>query len=400
MRRIPLEQLEDNAVLGKTLYNERGDVLLRKGAVLTERYRSLLREKGFASVYVQDQDTADIVMDDIVSEHVRTTATKNIARFMEVVANAARDFRKLPPDRIGRAFDSSDFRRATTGRAYEQLYAVVDSIIDEVLESKTLSGLTAIKTHDNYTFCHSVDVTVSAIVLGKKFFFDRVALRQLALGCLLHDTGKLFVDPKILNKPGQLTQAEYELIKKHPTLGYQLLRSIQRDEFLANHVAYQHHERQDGTGYPRGLKGSNRVSRDAAYGGDRILLIAEIAAVADVYDALSSDRPYRPGLAPDKLVELMRQMAGTQLNREIVAHFLSIMPVFPVGIEVRITQGRLKGYRGVVARVNEKAMDRPVVRVLHDDRGRRVAAFDYDVARESHAAIAATFASFALSKAS
>src|SRR5437867_2948329 len=206
MRRIPLEQVEEGTVLGKTLYNERGDVLLRKGAVLTERYRGLLKEKGFATVYVQDQDTADIVMDDIVSEHVRTSATKNIARFMEVVENATKDLRGLPTDRLGRAFDSSDFRRATTGRVYEQLYAVVDSIIDEVLEAKTLSGLTAIKTHDNYTFCHSVDVTVTAIVLGKKFFFDRVALRQLALGCLLHDTGKLFVDPKILNKPGQLTQ--------------------------------------------------------------------------------------------------------------------------------------------------------------------------------------------------
>ena len=400
MRRVPLQQVDTGAVLGKTLYNERGDVLLRKGAVLSERYRGLLNEKGFASVYLQDEDTADIVVDDIVSEHVRSTATKNIFRFMQVVENASKEFKKLPADRLGAAFGSSAFQKSATGRAYEQLYAVVDSIIDEVLEAKTLTGLTAIKTHDNYTFCHSVDVTVTAIVLGKKFFFDRVALRQLALGCLLHDIGKTFIDPAVLNKPGQFTPAEWDMMKKHPTLGYQLLRSIQRDEFLANHVAYQHHERQDGSGYPRGLRGINRIARDARYGGDRMLLIAEIAAVADVYDALSSDRPYRAGMAPDRIVETMRGMAGPHLNREIVHHFLSILPVFPVGIEVRITQGRLKGYRGVVARVNEKSMDKPVVRVLFDDRGRRIAAFDYELIKEPHAAIAATFSSVALAQAS
>jgi HD-GYP domain-containing protein (c-di-GMP phosphodiesterase class II) len=259
--------------------------------------------------------------------------------------------------------------------------------------------MTALKTHDNYTFCHSVDVTITAIMLGKKLYFDRPALRQLALGCLLHDTGKMFIEPALLTKPGKLTPNEFELIKKHPTLGYQLLRSIQKHEFLANHVAYQHHERQDGTGYPRGMRGVNRVARDAVR-GDRILLIAEIAAVADVYDALSSDRPYRPGMTAEQIVEQMRKMAGPHLNKEIVQHFLSILPVFPVGLEVRITQGRLKGYRGVVARVHPRAMDRPVVRVLYDDRDHRVQAFDYDLLKEKGAAVAGTFTPVVLPQAS
>src|SRR5207248_9711826 len=109
------------------------------------------------------------------------------------------------------------------------------------------------------------------------------------------------------------------------------------DEFLANHVAYQHHEKQDGSGYPRGMRGVNRIARDVVR-GDRMLLIAEIAAVADVYDALSSDRPYRPGMTPEQIVETIRQMAGPHLNREIVQQVLAILPVFPVGLEVRITQ--------------------------------------------------------------
>src|SRR5579884_2068815 len=399
MRRTPLSAVETGAVLGKTLYNERGDVLLRKGAVLSERYLELLREKGFQTVYVQHEDTADIEVEDIVSEHVRTNAIKNIYRFQQVVERASKEMGSPPADRLGAALASSDFKRAASGNAHDAIYAIVESIIDDVLGATTLTGLTALKTHDNYSFCHSVDVTVTAIMLGKKLFFDRPALRQLALGCMLHDTGKIFVDAKILNKPERLTPAEFELVKKHPTLGYQLLRTIQKEEFLANHVAYQHHERQDGTGYPRGLRGTNRIHRDAKR-SHNMLLIAEIAAVADVYDALSSDRPYRPGMSPDQIIQTMRSMAGPHLNREIVHHFLSILPVFPVGLEVRVTQGRLKGYRGVVARVNERAMDRPVVRITNDASGRRIAAFDVDLALEERTAIAATLSTGALARAS
>lgn len=180
MRRVGLDKVEIGSVLGKTLYNERGDVLLRKGAALTPRYLDLLRDKGFASVYQHDPDADDIELQDIVSEHVRNTATQNIYRFMQVVENAARDFGDIRPEKLGAAFGSASFRTATTGKAYEAIYAVVESIIDEVVDVQMLSGMTALKTHDNYTFCHSVDVTVTAIVLGKKLYFDRPALRQLA----------------------------------------------------------------------------------------------------------------------------------------------------------------------------------------------------------------------------
>ena len=100
MRRVPLDRVESGAVLGKTLYNERGDVLLRRGAELTGRYVDLLREKGFGTIYLHDADTEDIDLDDIVSEHVRSTATKNIYRFMQVVENASREIGRTSPERL------------------------------------------------------------------------------------------------------------------------------------------------------------------------------------------------------------------------------------------------------------------------------------------------------------
>src|SRR4051812_3101744 len=118
MRRVPLDRVEAGAVLGKTLYNERGDVLLRRGAELTPRYVDLLRDKGFGTVYLHDPDTEDIDLDDIVSEHVRATATKNIYRFMQVVANASRDLGRASPERIVAAFSSGELKREVTGSAY------------------------------------------------------------------------------------------------------------------------------------------------------------------------------------------------------------------------------------------------------------------------------------------
>ena len=186
MRRVPLDRVESGAVLGKTLYNERGDVLLRRGAELTARYVDLLREKGFGTIYLHDPDTEDIDLDDIVSEHVRATATKNIYRFMQVVENASREIGRNSPERLLAAVGSGELRRELTGSAYEQLNKVVESIIDEVLDAATLSGMTALKTHDNYTFCHSVDVTITAIMLGKKLYFDRLR-RVRWLGRDIHD---------------------------------------------------------------------------------------------------------------------------------------------------------------------------------------------------------------------
>jgi HD-GYP domain-containing protein (c-di-GMP phosphodiesterase class II) len=110
--------------------------------------------------------------------------------------------------------------------------------------------------------------------------------------------------------------------------------------------------------------------------------MAEIASIADVYDALASERPYRGALAPEKVVEIMRGMAGTSLNRELFDVFLSSVPVFPVGMTVRVTSGGRRGYRGVIARVNRHALDRPVVRVIRDFADQRITPFEIDLSKE------------------
>ena len=149
-----------------------------------------------------------------------------------------------------------------------------------------------------------------------------------------------------------------------------------------------HHEWQNGGGYPRSLRGSNRVVHGVrALGPGRIHLLAEISAVADVYDALSSDRPYRSALPPELVIQMIRQMAGTQLNWEIVAQFLSILPVFPVGIDVIVTNGKYRGFRGVVSQSNPAALDRPKVRLVLDARRLPIGPIEIDLAGEADAAL-------------
>ena len=163
-------------------------------------------------------------------------------------------------------------------------------------------------------------------------------MKQLAIGEFLHDIGKIFIDEKIINKPGKLTPEEYEKMKMHPVYGYELLKDVDKTEGVASHIPFQHHERQDGRGYPRGLRGSNKIDMGSLTGllkfheGDKLIILAEIAAIADFYDACISDRPYRRGLPPDLVFELIKSGSGSQFNKELVDCFL-VVPKYPVGYE-------------------------------------------------------------------
>jgi putative nucleotidyltransferase with HDIG domain len=389
MRRAALKSLEHDAVLAKSILNERGQVLLTAGTRLTDRYLRHLIERGTQQVTIEDPDTDDIEIPDLISEALRATATHTVYKVYEAIETAVAGLKGLNPTEIEAAIRSGDFaRRAGHLVPTEAVIAVVDEIMSEVMDAELLTGMAAIKSYDNYTFAHSVEMATAALVVGRRMRLDRGSLRRLARACLLHDIGKVFVSDAILNKRGPLTDEEQRVMRTHPRLGFELLHAIQPNDVLINQVAYQHHERQDGKGYPRGLTGYNKIARPQFGNQRKILLIAEIAAVADVYDALASDRPYRAGLAPETVLETMRAMGSTSLNQEVLDVFCSAVPVFPVGMTIRVTNGRWIGHRGVVARVNRHALARPVVRILRNQRDERIAPFEIDLSREKTLRIA------------
>jgi HD-GYP domain-containing protein (c-di-GMP phosphodiesterase class II) len=170
---------------------------------------------------------------------------------------------------------------------------------------------TAIEAKDLYTRGHSKRVTQFAIVLAERFGVSRTDIRNLQYGATLHDVGKIGIDEKILNKPGKLTSDEFEHIKQHPVIGFHI---IERVDFLqgARPVVRNHHERFDGTGYPDGLK------------EEEIPFLARIAALADFYDALTSDRPYRPAFSFERTVEFIKEGIGTQFDPVVAKEFLDM----------------------------------------------------------------------------
>jgi HD-GYP domain-containing protein (c-di-GMP phosphodiesterase class II) len=318
----------------------------------------------------------------------------------DVAAQATADLRGRSGDQIAQALrQTGDTSSRAETALYEQLFRSVERIVDEVLSADTLPGLTSLKSYDNYTFCHSVDVAIAALLLGQKLYLPHDRLKALGIGCVLHDIGKMAVPQDVLNKPGRLTEQEFSVVRQHPSIGYELVKAQMPDDILPKYVVLQHHERQDGAGYPHGLHGINTVLRDTRgrYESDRMLLLPEIAAVADVYDALSSDRPYRPGMAPEQIASIMRDMRAKHLNSEVLDIFLSITPRYPVGLDMVVTGGRYQGFRGVVVANNERNLDRPMVRLLVDRRGARLSpALEVSLAEEPDATISCVLEDTAL----
>jgi HD-GYP domain-containing protein (c-di-GMP phosphodiesterase class II) len=374
-----VDRLAPGAVLGRTIHDVGGRPLLVAGTPLTARYIASLQRLGILTVLVRDGLADDVAPDDIVSERVRATLSGHVATAFDRVAIIAAERGGIAGGVDG-AVDRLGEQPLELGDDGQQsvadLYRDVEALIAEILERDTLAGLESLKTHNEYTFQHSVDVAVVGVLLGKRVGLPPGRLRELALGCLLHDIGKTYIDVAILDKPGPLTPEEFAAIQEHPRMGFELIRRMPVHSILPAHVAYQHHEQQAGGGYPRGLVGQNRVGMRAAQeqvGAGQMLLIAEIAAIADVYSALSSDRPYRPAMAPDRVAQVLQGMAGTHLNRELVTELRHLVPSYPVGHWVEVTRGRYVGWRGVVTEVHRGHVDEPSVRLLLDARGEATA---------------------------
>ena len=380
MHNVLTEELQQGMVLARNLFNDRGDTLLAKGITLTEQYVESLQQRGFRMVYVRDGIADDVDPPELLSPKVRALTQKHLGELFSIGRKVATSVQegKLQEEEALEQFASA------AKPCFVHLYQDVQRIVQEVAGTPVISGIVSLKSHDNYTFEHSMEVAVTAVVLGERLRLRSTELEQLALGCLCHDLGKLTVPRGILNKPGTLTSDEFGLMREHPQASYQIAQRLMTPgDIIARNLVRQHHERQDGHGYPRGLRGTNHLPMGRpAYGQTLILPAAEIAAVADVYSAVSSDRPYRRAMDPPEVAATLRKMAGTHLNREIVSRLLSILPTYPVGTEVVVVSGKLEGYSGIVTDVDPYHVNHPIVRILFDSRGHAVAPIEVDTRKE------------------
>ena len=376
MRRISIESLKPGMILSLPIRDENDNVLLNRDVEFTARYINRLKELGFQSVYISDPDLADVSIEDMLSDSTRHAASRHLNSTFKQLDKIVHGFKNESVEKIIENLRSKETKRAFgASGVYNNTVRVVENFIEEVVSCAALNGFNSLKTHDNYTYNHSIDVTVNAIMIGKKIGMNVRQLQELAVGCLLHDVGKVFISPGLLNKNGKLTEEEFEIIKEHPTLGYELIR--ESVPILQSNIAYQHHERQDGSGYPRGITGGNTTRRSTS--DNQLSLYGEVTAVADVYDALSSDRPYRKAMLHDKVLDLIKDSAYSHLNAEIVEAFLKIVPRYPAGSNLEVVSGNYSGYKGVVVSIIDDNLNTPNIRLLIDRSGKRITPVDIDL---------------------
>lgn len=381
---VAIEEVQPGMPVGVGVRNREGHTLLGPGVRLTPDYIGRLRALGYRAIWIDDEDTRDIPYDDALTEPTRRASTAAIEDTFALTARETERARSLSLDEVRRALEGRRLQQALQDSGIvERLAGSVDLVVDEVVDRAVLSGLSSLRTHNTYVFQHCLDVAITATVIGRILGYDRDTLRKLASGCMLHDVGALFLDASMLERPGPLTPAETARVREHPLLGYLLLRDTLRLGVLPPHIAYQHHEQQDGHGYPRALSGTNRLMQGAeTHMPGRIMALGEIAAVADFHDACSSDRPWRPRYAPDVVWRMVREAAGARLNREVVERFLAVLPPYPLGTQVRVTSGAYKDHVGVVARVRPPSLARPVVRLLVNPGGERIPPIELDLTRD------------------
>ena len=254
-----------------------------------------------------------------------------------------------------RAAVLSMFHEARMGRAVDAAGAqsLVEDISDSVSRNPgALINLARLKTADDYTYMHSVAVCALMVALARQLGLSEAHQRSAGLAGLLHDLGKASIANDLLNKPGKLTDQEFTLVRHHPEAGFQALKHGGQVSAAVMDACLHHHEKMDGTGYPHRLA------------GEQISLIARMAAVCDVYDAVTSDRPYKKGWDPSESLRRMSEWTGGHFDARVFQAFVKCMGIYPMGSLVQLASGRL----AVVMEQGKKSLVNPKVKVFFSIR--------------------------------
>lgn len=307
---VSVSHLKPGMILARDIYGidscTSKVIMLRAGQKLTISIITKMMCMELTGVYIQSDECFDNE-----NQLVDTTTKKEILNSIQKIYDLSiRTTETLYADTISHA------------------NAVIEKLVDTIVDNPNMYiDIHSLRIYDDCTYNHSLGVTILSIAIGKSLGLSKKNLSLLALSALLHDIGKMHVPIEIISKPGKLTDEEFEEIKKHPCKGGSILQKNDLVSDLVLSGVISHHEKVDGTGYPNGLQGK------------RIPLFGRIVSCADVYDALTSTRPYRTPATPAEAIEYIMGSAGRQFDRSVVKSFLKCISPYPVGSCVNLSTG-------------------------------------------------------------
>ncbi|MBO4724913.1 MAG: HD-GYP domain-containing protein [Firmicutes bacterium] len=349
MRLVLTENLTPQMTLARNVY-KMGCVYLKAGQRNISKYRERLEDLGVDYVYIHDEASEGIEIPEVVSEETRHKCQDALRTTFSTLEN------NMPID-------------------VNMFKGPVNTLMAEIMNNSEVQvSLTDISSMDEYTFGHSVSTAVYSLIIGQELKLPKDQLQELAMGAILHDVGKVRLDSRVLFKETKLTDSEFEQIRKHPEYSFEILKYCRNMSNDAKMISFTHHERLDGSGYPRHLK------------GNQLSLFSRIVAVADVYDALSTNRCYRKAWPVNKVVDFLTKIAGTELDNELVAALIKKVAIFPNGTEVKLSDGSY----AIVVSQNEQMPFRPVVRVVRDADMNAVHPYGIDLMRDLNITIVAS----------
>lgn len=335
MRLISINVLKAGMVVGRTIWNEAGHPLLQKSAIVTDGMIMRLKQLNIQYLYIEDKISYGIEIEESVAPALRK----------KVVAQIEESFNKV-----------KGLNSQQASLVLDQQSKVIGQIVEDLLESvfnseEILTVLTDAFLYDEYLYQHSFQVTLYSLAIAKELGYAYEDLKTIGIGALLHDVGKMVIPGNVLFKPDRLTVEEFEIMKQHTRYGFDILRNLHTVSLLVAHCAFQHHERIDGSGYPRGLVDFE------------VHPYAKIIAVADVFDAVTTDRVYREKMLPSQGIAVIEAGSGTIYDKRVVDAFKRGIVHYPNGSIVLLSDGR----RGIVAKQNVKYSALPCIRIFEEN---------------------------------
>ena len=325
---VSIDNLKPGMILAHGVWGKSSFLpLVQAGATLDTSTINRLIGKGIAGVYIECEGCDDITVNEILPMEAKISVTNE----------------------IGKIFETLQSQKANIFSCVESVGRIADYFVDVVTKNREcLMNIIEIKNYNEYSYIHSMQVGILSTIIGKNLGYKNHRLKELATAGMLHDVGKLNIPLSILDKPGPLTDEEFEIMKKHPSYGMDKLRSCSGLSADTLGGIISHHEKMDGTGYPNQLR------------DQEIHEFGKIIAVADVYDALTSDRSYRKAWKPHNAINYMMSYSGIHFDVDILSAFMLSAAAYPVGVLVSLSNG----LNGVVLNTVAGLPLNPIVKIL------------------------------------